>query len=279
VLAGVAFTRRRTHPVLGFGLPIVAGLAAGTMLLRGFLLTLLFGLAVVERSRLHDLEVEGAQDRGRQAHRINMRIVWVCALGILLFVTYGTIRNYLTEEAHSGRATLAEASAVELSRFIRGEGFVGLIGVIDGYPRDVPFMKGRTIRDMLLLPVPRALWTSKPTWYGIDDITRSMGWPATMMSAVTMPGELYANFSVWGIPLMWLYGWFFGRAYTYRFHPVLRYIYAFVIVPMMLPTFWMAFTGFVNLLVPIPVLGLALWFVFRTARTDGRYPAGTLAPA
>jgi hypothetical protein len=83
------------------------------------------------------------------------------------------------------------------------------------------------------------------------------------MSAVTMPGELYANFSFWGVPLMWVYGWFFGAVRRLRYGSAFRYIYAFVIVPMMLPTFWMAFTGFVNQLVPMPFMILALWFVFR----------------
>ena len=277
VLAGVAFDNRRVKPVSGFGLPILAAAAAATLLVRGAFLSLLFGLAVVERSRLHDLEAAGASGAAEHAHRINNRILGVCALAIAMFISYGTIRNYFTQEAYSGRATIAQASAVELGRFVRGEGFVGLLGVIDAYPREVPFMNGRTIRDMLLLPVPRALWPAKPAWYGIDDITRSMGWPASTMSAVTMPGELYANFSFWGLPLMGLYGWFFGRAHCYRFHPLFRYIYAFVIVPMMLPTFWMAFTGFVNQLVPIPLMLVALWFVFPDARLERRLTAPAIA--
>jgi hypothetical protein len=277
VLAGAAFDNRRARPFLGFGLPVLAAGAAATLLLRGTLLTLLFGLAVVERSRLHDLEAAGSAGAAEQAHRINNRIVAVCVMSVTLFVAYGTVRNYLTQEAYSGRATIAQASSAELGRFVRGEGFVGLLGIIDAYPRDVPFMHGRTIRDMLLLPVPRALWPSKPTWYGIDDITRSMGWPASTMSAVTMPGELYANFSFWGIPLMWLYGWFFGGAHGHRFHPLFRYVYAFVIVPMMLPTFWMAFTGFVNQLVPVPLMMIALWFVFPQVHGERRLTKAAIA--
>jgi hypothetical protein len=129
-------------------------------------------------------------------------------------------------------------------------------------------MNGRTIIDMLLLPIPRAIWTAKPVWYGIDDITRSMGWPESTQSAVTMPGELYANFAVWGLPLMWIYGWLFGVMRTYRFDPVVRYIYGFILVPMMLPTFWMAFTGFVNQLAPVPAVALALWLLFPRVAPD-----------
>jgi hypothetical protein len=262
VLAGVAFHDRVRHPLPGTFIPVLAAAAAVTLLLRGTFLTLLMGLAIVERSRLHDLAQAGSADAKEQWRRVNRRVLLVCTAALLTFVTYGAIRNYFTEQAEYGRATVAAAAAQELSRFIRGEGLVGLAGIIHAYPREVPYMGGRTIRDMLLLPVPRAVWTSKPLWYGIDDITRSMGWPASTMSAVTMPGELYANFSIWGVPLMGFYGWMFGRARAYRFGALFRYLYAFVFVPMMLPTFWMAFTGFVNQLVPIPMMLGALWFVF-----------------
>jgi hypothetical protein len=267
VLAGVAFHDRASHPWLGVAVPVLAVVAAGTLFLRGNFLTLLLGLAIIERSRLEDLASEGSVEARAQSRRINRRIIVTCAAGLTLFVGYGTVRNYLTEEAYSGQATLGHAVGNEMSRFVRGEGFVGLTGVVHSYPREVPFLGGRTIGDMLLLPVPRAIWPSKPLWYGIDDITRAMGWPATTMSAVTMPGELYANFSVWGIPLMAVYGWIFGRVRRYRFGARFRYVYAFVFVPMMLPTFWMAFTGFVNQLVPIPLMAGALWFVF-----DGNVP-------
>jgi hypothetical protein len=120
------------------------------------------------------------------------------------------------------------------------------------------------------------VWPAKPLWYGIDDITRSMGWPESSQSAVTMPGELYANFAVWGLPLMWLYGWVFGTMRRYRFDPVLRYAYGFIFVPMMFPTFWMAFTGFVNLLAPVPVVALALLFIMPRPVAP-RYSAATFA--
>jgi hypothetical protein len=262
VLAGVAFYDRIAHPVVGYAIPVLAAASAVTMLMRGTLLTLLMGLAIVERSRLRDLAGAGSATADAQWRRVNRRIILVCSTGVLVFVSYGSVRNYFTEQAAHGQSTVGSAVETELARFVRGEGFVGLMGIMQAYPDLVPYMGGRSIRDMLLLPVPRAVWPSKPLWYGIDDITRAMGWPASTMSAVTMPGELYANFSFWGVPLMWLYGWFFGTLRRHRFGPTFRYIYAFVFVPMMLPTFWMAFTGFVNQLVPIPLMLAALWFVF-----------------
>jgi hypothetical protein len=278
IMAGVCFSKRHSWRVLAFVVPLLAALTAASTLLRGSILTLLIGLAIIERARLHDLEAAGRAGARVTAAVTNRWIVGACFAGGLLFVSYGTARNYFTEQADLGHGDLAHAAATEVSRFVRGEGFIGLVAVMDAYPRDVPFMRGRTILDMLLLPVPRALWPSKPAWYGIDDITRAMGWPVSSQSAVTMPGELYANFAGWGLPLMWVYGWIFGILRGHRFGPLFRFVYAFVIVPMMLPTFWMAFTGFVNQLAPIPFIMLSLWFVFPRSHTvRRRAPVAALA--
>jgi hypothetical protein len=274
-MAGVAFGVRHKWRTLGYALPVLAAAAAATTLSRGSLLTLLLGLAIIEHARLTDLAGVDIERASRTTWRANSRILAACALGVLLFVGYGTARNYVTAEAYAGSATVENAATGELARFVRGEGFIGLLAVMDAYPRDVQFMGGRTILDMLRLPVPRAMWPGKPAWYGIDDITRAMGWPASTQSAVTMPGELYANFAWWGVPLMWLYGWFFGLTRGCRSDPVFRYLYAFIFVPMILPTFWMAFTGFVNQLVPVPVVALSLWLVF--SRSDA-VPVGALVP-
>ncbi len=273
IMAGVCFSKRQSWRLLAFAIPLVAAVTAASTLLRGSILTLLIGLVIVERSRLHDLEAAGREGARAKAAATNRWIVAACFAAVLMFVLYGTTRNYFTEQAELGRGDVEHAAATELSRFVRGEGFIGLVAVMDAYPRDVPFMKGRTILDMLLLPVPRALWPSKPTWYGIDDITRAMGWPASTQSAVTMPGELYANFSGWGLPLMWVYGWLFGLMRGYRFNPLFRFIYAFMIVPMMPATFWMAFTGFVNQLSVVPFAALSLWFVFPRPHTARRRAA------
>ena len=66
------------------------------------------------------------------------------------------------------------------------------------YGHDLDFLMIKHIL-MLLLLIPRAIYKSKPEWYGIDDITTGMGWPSSSQSAVTMPGETYANFGWFGL--------------------------------------------------------------------------------
>ena len=116
---------------------------------------------------------------------------------------------------------------------------------------------------MLLLPVPRTIYTSKPEWYGIDDITRGMGWPPTTQYAVTMPGEMYANFGFLGAPLIALFGMIFGAFYRKRLDPRFLFVYAMILLPSMFVTFWMSFTGFMNVIFKVPIYLLLVWLVIK----------------
>src|SRR5437867_3287439 len=254
-------SRSRTSRLLWF----LAGLVVASLrLFRGSVLVYLLALAVLEQ--------EGVQRFGRhltrllQRREVRRRVYAFLAIGAVLFTGYGVLRNVAT--ARSGRLemTFGNSMMIEMDRFVRGEGLVGLASVLDFYPRNAQFFHGKTIRDMLLLPVPRLIWPSKPSWYGIDDITRTMGWPQSTGSPVSMPGELYANFGYPGIALMFVYGLLFGAFAAMAGSSRVRFIYALFLLPAMLPTFWMGFTGFMNHLVAIPLALITLVVVFRPLR-------------
>lgn len=93
-----------------------------------------------------------------------------------------------------------------------------------------------------------------------------------------MPGELYANFGYLGIPLMAVFGWIFGLCHRYRLNRRFRFMYAIFLPSVMFTTFWMAFTGFVNQLVPVPLVVMVLWFVFsRSTRYHQKHLIRNLA--
>jgi hypothetical protein len=223
------------------------------------------------------------------------------AIGVMLFLGYGVIRNVAVlaaqYQAESQGATpsatpasptpppggssepgiglprlpvlpseapalTGEAVNYEAGRILRGEGLVGLSSIIAYYPSHQQFLGGQTIRDMLLLPVPRSIWHDKPAWYGIAQITRGEGEPASTQSAVTIPGELYANFGPLGLLGMLFYGTLFGFFHKLRNGRRFRYAYAAILLPLMFVTFWMSTTGLINGLLPLAPAAVVLFAVF-----------------
>ena len=67
---------------------------------------------------------------------------------------------------------------------------------------------------MLLLPIPRFIYTSKPKMYELD-IATDLGWTKGSESGITIPGEAYANFSWFGLFVGFLYGGFFSLLETF----------------------------------------------------------------
>jgi len=146
----------------------------------------------------------------------------------------------------------------------QGSGLEGVSNIIDLYGSSVDYMFGKTYLDMLLMPVPRSIYSSKPDWYGIDDITRGMGWPESTQSAVTMAGEAYANFSYFGLIIGVGYGVVLGLIVRVMFsNPILLTLYPTVIIQMILVTNWMGFTGFMNAFLKSLVILVIFIFIKR----------------
>jgi hypothetical protein len=164
----------------------------------------------------------------------------------------------------------SEAVSYEAGRVLKGEGLIGLSSILAYYPTRLPYLGGKTIHDMLLLPVPRSIWHDKPSWYGIAEITRGMGEPEVTQSAVTIPGELYANYGPVGIVGMLCYGLVFGYVHRLRYGRRFRYAYAAILLPVLFVTFWMATTGLINGLLPLAPSLVVLALVFPPSRTAFR---------
>jgi hypothetical protein len=204
----------------------------------------------------------------RKPNLINRTSVKIGLLAFILFMAYGSARNAgNTVYSESDQSVVSESSyltdsvLMEIRRFVRGEGLLGFTWIYNSYPDTSDYLIGKTYVDMLLLPVPRLIYPSKPEWYGVADITRSMGAPESTQDAVTMPGESYANFGLFGMVLMIMWGMTFGWFFQYRYSPRFKFIYIIMLSQLVTVTAWMSFTGFMNSVKNIPIYMLILLFV------------------
>jgi hypothetical protein len=259
---GVLFSNRSRHKVLfAWVVPGISLLLCALTFLRGTVLVFFIGLAYIAG-------MVSSGDRNSpsiQEASLRRRSNKVVVVGVMIFITATLVRNELTTWAWEEIGGEHQSIEQQLLHLAKGETIVGVASIMEEYGDHAPFLNGKTLVDMLLLPVPRAVYTSKPSWYGIDDITRSMGWPPSTQSAVGMPGELYANFGYLGILGMVVYGALFGLARRAQAKPRLGFIYAFIFLPGMFPTFWMGFTGFVSQLTFVPIFLLALLLILPDA--------------
>lgn len=263
---GLAFFYRKhlDRPWLfGVLFPTIAmGLAMATFF-RGSVLTCAITLIFAEVMRqkiLHRVE----SNRKRSGGRFKFFAAAILAMILSVYV-YGSIRD-----SFRGLASGEEDTSTELvvpTFLTAGHGLLGLSHIVAQYGQSVNFLWGQTYGDMLLLPIPRSIYSSKPLWYGIDDITRGMGWPESTQSAVTMPGEAFANFGLLGllvaVPLGAAFGWLQRLV---RSNPV-RFLLLAPIVFFQVATVanWMSFTGIMN---AVPTM--ALLFVLAAYIGKGR---------
>lgn len=236
----------RKPVVLGLFLPLTAVALAMTTFYRGSILVLMVGFAFVEFMRLRP---QGFYSHGQHVRRGagRLRVIHFVLAGVLLFVVYGAVRRYFGAMAWHAKADQAEA--VYVYRFwAHGSGLFGVSSIIRDYREEVPLLGGKTYIDTLLLPVPRFIYTSKPEWYGISDITRAMGWPKSTQSAVTIPGEAFANFGWLGVLLPSLFGVLLAQFYILcsRSKAYLLFLYPGVILYMLVITNWMSSSGIMS---------------------------------
>jgi hypothetical protein len=255
---GFAFRRRfkratifrKVFPVLAMGLAVLT-------FLRGSVLACLITFIFAEFYRRR-FETDGSN-----IQPLRIRPILVAATAIVLSIyVYGSVRDDFRGAAASLDSEASDTEVKTPTFLTAGHGLLGVAHILDNYGNGVPYLMGKTYIDMLLLPIPRAIYTSKPDWYGIDDITRGMGWPESTQSAVTMPGEAYANFGLWGLVMAIPLGMLFGL--TYRLS-LMRHETAILFGPTLffvLPSVanWMSFTGIMNALPNMVMLmGVAIF--------------------
>lgn len=255
-VAGLGFyyrKRARQAQLLTYVFPSVALFLAMATFLRGTVLTCVITFIFAEFLRR---QVE--RQSQNMARRLKLGPIAMAALaGFLSIYLYGAVRDNF-------RGVISGSSDTEvvlvLPTFITaGHGLLGVSHIVAEYGQSVQFLNGKTYFDMLLLPIPRAIYTTKPAWYGIDDITRGMGWPESTQSAVTMPGEAYANFGIYGLLVGIPFGLLFAQLQKTISVSRIRHLLLGppVFFQMASVTNWMAFTGFMNAM-PLLVILLAI---------------------
>lgn len=274
LIGALFFLRKRyAHPFLwGVILPIVGWLFIATTFFRGSQIVYFVALFVLEWQRKMDESAFNSkavlvEKKEREKSKRNSIFILIL-LGSVLFVSYGAIRNYSNSNSESQNNPLSvnESILLEGIRLIRGEGLIGFTRIINAYPDSVDYLWGKTYLDMMLLIIPRSIYTSKPEWYGVSDISRGLGGPDTTQDAVTVPGEAYANFGPIGISFVMFFGVLYGLFYKYRNHPRYRYVYAFIVIPSIFPLFWMSLTGLVNNMLALPFAMVVLALVVQRKR-------------
>jgi hypothetical protein len=246
----------------GVFLPLVGVIFALSTSYRGSILVFLLGLFFMENIRIYIHKKEKYTSLfGIGKESINKpKYYFFTILIVISFLTYGVIRG-----AYVNKVLYQESNkeSVVYKVLSQGSGIQGVSSIMRRYGKDLDFLKGKTYFEMLLLPIPRAIYTSKPEWYGIDDITTGMGWPASTQSAVTIPGEAYANFGWFGLFMAVLYGISFGLFLRYIINKGGIYIvlYGNIIIPVIFVSNWMAFTGIMNMFFPTVFLLCMIYFI------------------
>ena len=250
VFLGFLYRHKFKQPKLyGVFLPLVGIIFALSTSFRGSILIFLLGLFFMENIRIYIHKKEKYSSLfGIGKETINNPRYYVFAVTVITaFLAYGAIRGAYVDQVLDRQSD--ERTSVVYKVLNQGSGIQGVSGIMRRYGHDLDFLMGKTYIDMLLLPIPRAIYKSKPEWYGIDDITTGMGWPSSSQSAVTMPGEAYANFGWFGLFVAVLYGVFFGLFLKFinSRGGVYTTLYASVIIPVIFVSNWMAFTGIMNM--------------------------------
>lgn len=268
ICIGILFYLRKRYNrqlLWGLVLPVIGWLFTITTFFRGTQLLYFLGLFTVEVFRLKDenISLQAILLNVIKGQRKKKYIYIILVLAVIFFAGYGAVRSFFSAKEWGSSIGFGTAIMKEVTKNFQGSALTGLSSIVQSYPKNLDYLDGKTIKDMLLLPVPRSIWPSKPEWYGIDDITRGMGWPPSTQSAVSMPGEFYANFGPMGILLMFFYGIVFGLIFSYRNSSKLKFIYPFKLLSLMFVTFWMSFTGFMNSIIQLPILIAFMYLIIR----------------
>ncbi len=119
--------------------------------------------------------------------------------GFVLFTMQLAYRTVGFENVH-----LSEAfSRVNTLSVLEGTQLSWTGQAMRDYGKDFPFLDGQSYLAVLVNPVPRVFWHSKPDGYSKVNADNLRFGPGTTMTSAWM-GEAYANFGWFGIPIVGL---------------------------------------------------------------------------
>ncbi len=275
VLVGVLFFFRHRYgrPILwGWVLPVVAWLLTLTTFYRGYQLNFFLSLAFIESCRVRAVNVGPAAAPATigstRTKTVTTRTKVLAAVAVLVFLVYGAYREYNSSFTYGRPVTVTAAISSQGGELVRGWGTVGLASILHAYEDGGSRLGGTSVVTTLFMPVPRPVWPGKPERYGAEEVTRRMGWPSTTQSAITVPGELYANFGLLGLPAMAALGFLFRYVYRRRLDPRLFFAYAFFVPHAVLLTHWMSATGLMTSLTLYALGAGAVHLVVRQGDAD-----------
>lgn len=150
--------------------------------------------------------------------------VVICLFGFLvMFAWMQNSRGALAsggavQDWEGGRLTLKQLTAPFESDFTT---YTTFYGMTINYPKNVPYMEGKTYMYVFQLFIPRALWPGKPDNPVRDMIGNALGSIAQMNGrAVVNFGEAYANFGTIGVMIyMAAFGEIMGRLKNFYHYP------------------------------------------------------------
>ena len=167
--------------------------------------------------------------------------------GAIVFLAYGTVRTSLNNSRWDIVQTNKD-SFFEMISNTFGTTLVAFSRCIQYVSEGGKLLYGSTIYEMFLAFIPRSIMPSKPVQYGIISIDLAMGMPSTSMSAVSAPGELIANFGIFGLLFVPIIGIAFKQLSYMRDSNRYCYFYAAIVSSLVTTTLWMGFTGFFSTL-------------------------------
>jgi oligosaccharide repeat unit polymerase len=236
-------------------LPLLCLIIAALTFFRGAIVTVFVGFFFISYLNNRNKKIK---------IKLNLSKLIAFSIAILFFFIFSLTRDSLNRE-HTNSDEIANKGSYFYDLFSQGSGIEAVSHIVSRYGNDLEYFYGKTYFDMLLLPIPRSIYTTKPEWYGIDDITRKMGWAESSQSAVTLPGEAYANFGWFGILLAPFLGMFFSKLNNFlsRDDSPLFVIYPCLVITGVMVSNWMAFTGIMNQVITFVILYLLLKFIIE----------------
>jgi len=141
-------------------------------------------------------------------HRINWRTIAV--LGVLVLLVFAAGYSYRAAGAQASQFKEGVSSYYQnpvvllntvVGRFYGSDGFAV---VLDTVHNGQPLLMGRSLTNLLTWYIPRWLWSEKPVSYALtfgEEFMPNAPGAGSVYYSPSLPGELYLNFGLLGLPL------------------------------------------------------------------------------
>ncbi len=263
-LCAIIFAERRTLRLrrTAWFLVVVGFLVSASTFYRGTLL--LFGLMLLAgqhlafRKQVYGRASHQVMEPRKAGRRQRRKLIWAMSLVVIVFTAYGSGRSYISaKEWGVAGFSVQDGISKEFRRFKEGAGLYSLVHIVHAFPNETEYLSGSTLINQAVRYVPRSILENKPKNYGAYEITAALGYPNTG-EAVTIPGETWANFGLFGLPLATLFGVLFGYLGANRYRGRVQYFYLSMGMSIILAIGWFSFTGFMSWLPSALTLSLCL---------------------